>query len=83
MQFDDSQVPPQFALFAVLDDNADPAPVRRWLAEAALAVSNHLGIGISFEVGTAADTTLLLLETSYSADASQLTWSGRDPTGAT
>lgn len=83
MQFDESQSPIQFALFAVLDETADPGEVRRWLAEAALAVSRELGVGSIFEVGTAAETSLHLLETSYAADASQLTWSGREPAGAT
>lgn len=83
MQFDESQSPPQFALFAVLDDGADAAEVRAWLATAALAVSHELGVGVSFEVGTSAETSLYLLETSYAADASQLTWSGREPQGAT
>lgn len=83
MQFDDAQSPPQFALFAVLDDAANAGEVRAWLATAALAVSNELGVGVSFEVGTSAETSLYLLETSYAADASQLTWTGREPQGAT
>lgn len=83
MQFDESQSPPQFALFAVMDDAADAAEVRTWLAAASLAVSNELGVGVSFEAGSAAETSLYLLETSYAADASQLTWSGREPYGAT
>lgn len=85
MQFDDSKSPPHFALFAVLEDGADSnaaADTRNWLAGVALAVPAELGIGASFQVGTAMQTSLHLLETSYAADASQLTWSGIEPQGA-
>jgi hypothetical protein len=83
MQFDSSTAPPRFSLFAVLADAADVPVVREWLAAIALAISPELGIGDTFEAAHADQVSLTLIETSYSADVTQLTWSGADgPRGA-
>jgi len=72
----------QVALFAVIADSADAEVVRVWLADAARRIRPELGVVARLDVGTRAETSLELLETSYAADLSQLTWRGIDPTGA-
>lgn len=79
MQFDDSVQPPLYSLYAVLVDPADEADVRAWLATAAQAVPVELGVADIIEAGTAAQISLNLVETSYSADVSQLTWRPNQP----
>jgi hypothetical protein len=83
MQFDDSQEPVHIALFAVISDDADPTTVRNWLADAARRIRTDVGVVVSIDAGTRAETSLELIETSYAADLSQLTWRGEDPTGST
>jgi hypothetical protein len=83
MQFDESSDPPEVALFAVIADGEDPEPVLEWLAEASLRVDPSLGVVGGLEVATRSEMTLDLLEKSYSADLSSLTWRGESPTGAT
>jgi hypothetical protein len=82
MQFDESAHPPQVALFAVIADDADPEVVRSWLSTAASRVRPELGVVAYIDVGTRRETPLDLVETSYAADLSQLTWGGGDPVGA-
>ncbi|MBI1843416.1 MAG: hypothetical protein HYR89_02200 [Actinobacteria bacterium] len=81
MQFDESTDPPRAALFAVVEHDADREAVRRWLADAAKAVPTDLGVVIQVDVGTKSETSLELIETSYAADASQITWRGPEPEG--
>lgn len=83
MQFMTADDPPQAALFAVVHDDADPEAVRAWLGDAASRVRKDLGVIAAIDVGTRSETPLSLIETSYSADLSQLTWSGEEPHGAT
>lgn len=82
MQFDDSASPPRVALFAVVADSADKQVVRRWLSEASLRINEELGVVAHIDVATKAETSLVLIENSYAADLSQLTWRGEEPTGA-
>jgi hypothetical protein len=82
MQFDDSTNPPQVALFAVIHDEADPNEARKWLADASTRIRKDLGIVAAIDAGTKAETSLELVESSYSADLSQLTWRNKEPTGA-
>lgn len=82
MQFDDTSKAPRVALFAVIHDDTDPDVVRTWLADASTRVRKDLGVVAAIDAGTRAETSLELLETSYSADLSQLTWRDKDPTGA-
>lgn len=82
MQFDESTEPPQVSLFAIVTDDADQDAVRRWLADAALRVGSNLGVVAATQVGTKRETSLYLIETSFSADLSKLTWAGEDPVGA-
>lgn len=82
MQFDDSVSPPSVALFAVVERDVDNSGVRNWLAAVAQAVPPSLGVVVAIDVGTKNETSLELIETSYAADASQITWRGPNPEGA-
>lgn len=66
----------------VIRNDTDAEAVRRWLAQASTRIRTDLGVVETIDVGTRAETTLELIESSYSADLSQLTWRGREPTGA-
>jgi hypothetical protein len=85
MQFDTDDDPVRFSLFAVLEDDQDEEAVREWLAAIAQAVPIELGIGDEIEAATAARISLHLIETSYAADVTQLTWrpGQPEPEGAT
>ena len=80
MQFDDSAQPVQVALFGVIANGADSEAVRAWLAEVATRINSDLGVVAAVDVGTRSQTSLELVETSYAADLSQLTWSRSRPT---
>ena len=80
MQFDESTQPAQVALFGVVADDADAEAVRVWLADVATRINSDLGVVTVIDVGTRAQTSLELVETSYAADVSQLTWSRNRPT---
>ena len=82
MQFSDNADPPQAALFAVVERPEDKEPARQWLASVALAINTDLGVIAHIDVGTKDETSLFLIETSYAADVSQLTWRDESPTGA-
>ena len=74
MQFDDGVQPVRVALFGVIADDADAEAVRVWLADVATRISSDLGVVAHIQVATRAHTPLELVETSYAADLSQLTW---------
>lgn len=82
MQFDDAQTPPHIALYAVAADDADPEQIERWLSAAAQQIPSDVGVVSAIVVGTRSEISLELMETSYAADVSQLTWSGEEPVGA-
>ena len=79
MEFDDSTEPPRFSLIAVLDDPADEDAVRVWLADIAQAVPAQLGVADRIEAAPATLISLHLIENSYAADVTQLTWHPNDP----
>ena len=82
MQFDESASPARFSLFDIITDPRDEAEVREWLAEIGLSISSELGIGDTFEARAKSEISLELIETSYAADTTQLTWRGEDaPSG--
>ncbi len=81
MQFDESESPPHYSLFAVVEDESDVDEVRAWLADIGLSVPAELGVGDEFEAATPDQVSLTLIETSYPANVSQLTWGGSAPTG--
>ena len=79
MQFDESAPPTRFSLFAILVDEDDEQEVREWLADIAQAIPATLGIADQIEAATAAGISFQLIETSYAADVSSLTWRPGDP----
>jgi hypothetical protein len=74
MQFDDTVAPRRFSLYAVIGSDEDEPTVREWLAEIAQAVPLDLGVGDVLEAVTSDRVSLTLVETSYAADLTQLTW---------
>lgn len=82
MQFDDQSSPPRFKLFAVVRDAGDREVARRWLNEVGTAVPYSLGVLASLDAGYKSETSLELIETSYAADLSRLSWPGPEPHGA-
>ena len=79
MQFDPSQTPVRFVLFGIVDKSDDKSEVRSWLADVGNRIDAKLGIMSDAIVETRSDTPLQVVEESYSADLSQLTWSRRKP----
>jgi hypothetical protein len=85
LQFDDSRKPPRYSLIAVLEDPADEADVRAWLARVSQAVPTELGVADRIEAADADGIAFSTIESSYSADVSQVTWrrDQEEPEGAT
>ena len=79
MQFDDSQEPVRVVLFGVVNASEDIEEVRVWLAEVGHRIDEERGVLSDVMVATRSDTPLQVVEESYSADVSQLTWSRRKP----
>jgi hypothetical protein len=77
VQYDDQSTPPKFVLFAVVRDGADRQEARRWLTTVGTAVPPNLGVLDGVEAGNRSETSLELLETSFAADVTQLSWPGR------
>ena len=84
MQFDDSVSPPRYSLFAVLENETHKDDIRTWLSQISLKIPTHLGVLDQIEAATACGISLELVEASYSADVSQVTWrpNNPDPEGA-
>jgi len=82
IQFDDQTTPPTFLLFAVILDGTDKEVVRQWLTDVGMAVPDRLGVLGGVDAGYRSETSLELIESSYSADLSGLSWPGPDPHGA-
>jgi hypothetical protein len=84
MQIDETASPTRFSLFAVLENAADEREVRSWLSAVALKVPSDLGVTDRIEAALASGISLELIENSYSADVSQVTWrpNSPDPEGA-
>ena len=72
--YDDGFSPPRYSLYAVLDRDADENAARVWLGEVATQVPINLGVADEIEAASAAGISLQLIEESYSADLSELTW---------
>lgn len=82
IQFDDQTTPPAFLLFAVIIDGTNKEVARQWLTEVGVAVPDRLGVLGGVDAGYRSETSLELIESSYSADLSGLSWPGPDPHGA-
>ncbi len=83
MDFDDSVTPHQYSLYAVLENPGDQDRARTWLGDIALAVPTDLGVPAQLLAETADRISIRVLENSYAADVSQLTWhpDAPDPEG--
>ena len=79
VQFDDSQDPARYSLIAVLDDAAHEDEVRAWLARVSQAVPTDLGVADRIEAADADGIAFSLIESSYAADVSQVTWRRDQP----
>jgi len=79
MQFDETTEPPRFSLFAVLDEAGDEDRVREWLAGITARVPVELGVADELEAAPATGISHDLVETSYAADVTQLTWRPNRP----
>ena len=80
MQFDESTEPPRYSLYAVLERVEDSDEVREWLAEVAIAVVPvELGTADEIAAEPATGISFDLIESSYAAHVSQLTWRGSQP----
>ena len=85
MQFDESQSPPQFSLYAILEDTIDEERVHKWLSDIALSIPQSLGSPQELRAATTAGISIELLERSYAADVTSLTYrrGQPEPEGAT
>lgn len=73
--------PTHYSLYAVIVDNADRSEVTNWLSGLALSIPTSLGVADDIDAYTADETSLTLIESSYSIDAGDITWRGRSPDG--
>lgn len=80
MQFNEDADPVRVVLFGVVYESDDIDEVRVWLSDVATRIDTDLGVVFDVRVANRANTPLGLVEDSYSADLSQLTWSRRKPT---
>lgn len=73
-------------LIAVVEEGphaaAWTAEARRWLGNVAAALDPELGAVDRIEAGTKAEISLALVESSWSADVTQITWGKGSPRGA-
>jgi len=83
MQFDLSADPIFYTLIAVITDNADRDSIRSLVSKIALTVPSNLGIAKRLEAVPRQEVTLEVIENSYSADVSAITWKSDLPRGAT
>lgn len=79
MQFDVTTNPVRFSLFAVIAEDAETDAVREWLAGIGSRIPVELGLVDEVEAAAASGISLQLIEDSYAADVSQLTWRPNQP----
>jgi hypothetical protein len=79
MDLDRTTSPHQYSLYAVIEDTEDEERVRTWLAAIALAVPAELGVAVQLLAATPAGISIEILERSYAADVSRLTWRPNSP----
>jgi len=81
-QADLSASSPTVQLYALVRETADPTETQTWLADIALSIPPELGVVNELQVGTSRQISLSVVENSYSADVSDITWGQRPPEGA-
>lgn len=72
----------RYTLVAIIENASDDEDVRVWLAGLSQEVPLELGVADRIEVGTAEEISIDVVETSYAADLSDLTWREGVPDGA-
>jgi hypothetical protein len=82
VQFDLDLAPPRYVLVAIVAKGADRDGVRTWLAKVAASVPAELGVAQQLQVASKSEASIELLENSYAADVTQITWRSSGPTGA-
>lgn len=73
--------PTRYSLYAIVADDSDRLEVSLWLSNLALSIPTSLGVSDQLEAVTAGEVSLTLIESSYSVDASDVTWKGRSLEG--
>jgi len=68
-------------VYAIVADDSDRLEVSLWLSNLALSIPTSLGVSDQLEAVTAGEVSLTLIESSYSVDASDVTWKGRSLEG--
>ncbi len=81
-QFDTAEAPPLFKLVAIVVPTAETNVVKNLLVEAALSIPLELGVMSGVDVGTPAQVSIEVLETSYAVDLTRITWRQGRPEGA-
>jgi hypothetical protein len=79
MQFDETVEPLRYSLYGVLVLPEDRDAVREWLATVAAAVPVELGVADIIEAAPTTEISFDVIETSYPADVSQMTWRASQP----
>lgn len=74
--------PIRFSLFAIIESEDDHEAAREFLVDVTTDVDPELGVADEIEAATSERTSLDLIETSYSADVSDITWRRGHPQGA-
>jgi len=79
----DDEEPYRYSLSAIIEDEAEADDARAWLADIVLEVPQEFGLGDQLEAYTKEQTSLALVERSWTASLSDITWRGAtDPKGA-
>lgn len=81
VQFE-SNDPPIYYLYAIILDVGDMEEVSKWLVDTSLRIPTEFGVLGAIDVGTDAQASLRLIETSFAVDLSQITWGGETLRGA-
>jgi hypothetical protein len=78
-QFDESASPTRYSLFAILEDDADRDEIRAWLSGISQDIPSELGIADEIEAAPVSEISLQLVQGSYAADVTEVTWRPNDP----
>jgi hypothetical protein len=78
-QFDESASPTRYSLFAILEDDTDRDEIRAWLSSISQEIPSELGVADEIEAAPASEISLQLIQDSYAADVTEVTWRPNDP----
>lgn len=74
--------PTFYSLYAIIVTEVDRDDVETWLSGIALSIPTAVGVSHTIQAITPDETSLTLIESSYSVDASDITWRNQGPEGA-